>query len=143
MNKKHILLIANTIMFLLSPSPTLAQANTPPTQSKKISRLHLLTLSRAVAGFCAGFVVGTPVCFVKRLVSETDYGAHEMVGGFTDDKSDSKLILVPVTIMWLPAATLTAFMEAPCDSFKHAIEADEPFSKEQFSLNDFEKSDPH
>lgn len=138
MSKKYILFIASNLIFLFLVSPALAQSNTTGKQSKKIHRPHLLGFTEKIAGCCAGFVVGTPVCFVKRLVSETDYGAHEMAGGFTDDTSNSKLILIPVTLVWLPAATLTAFMEAPCISFKHAVTADEPFSKEQFSLCDWD-----
>jgi len=136
-NKKLILLIATNLLFINLLSPVLAQTATKSIQSKKIHKLHLLRLSGSVAGCCAGFVVGTPICFVKILANETDYGAHAITDGFTDDNG-SKLLLVPATIMWLPAATLTSLLEAPCYSLKHAVSADKPFSKEQFSLYELE-----
>lgn len=138
MKKKYILLVASTLIFLSSPSPVLAQTKTIQTQSKKTSGLHLLRMPKAVAGFCTGFVVGIPVCFVKKMPNEINDGAHGMVDGVTDN-SDNKLLLGSAAILWLPAASITSFLEAPCLSFRNALKADKPFSKEQFSLDNFER----
>lgn len=90
-----------------------------------------------VAGFCAGFVVGIPINFVRYLHRETLDGAHALVGSLVKD-NNNPILLVPASVASLPAATIVAAMEAPAYAFKNAYMAQKPFSKEQFSLGKLE-----
>lgn len=138
MNKKYISLVASAVLVVSLLSPALAQSQANQPQSRKVSGLHLLKLPKAIAGFCAGFVVGTPVCFVKKMPGEISDGAHGIVDGVTDN-NDNKLLFITAAILWLPAASITSLVEAPCYSLRNAWKADKPFSKEQFSIDGFEK----
>ena len=107
--------------------------------SIKPSGLHrVLAMPKTIAGFCAGVIVGMPVCFVRKLPGEINDGAHGLVSSLTDD-DDHKLLLVPAAVLWLPAASLTSFASAPANAVKNAYKADKPFSKEQFSLGDWDE----
>jgi hypothetical protein len=85
-----------------------------------------------IAGFTCGTIVGTPICFVRKLPSEVRNLAHGFVGSITD--CESKFLLIPAGIAWLPFAGTAALMEAPVYACKGAYMAEKPFSKEQFSL---------
>ena len=82
-----------------------------------------------VAGVILGSIVGTPVCFVRRLKHDEVQGTQ----GITGD-SENKLLLVPAGAFWLTFALATSIMEAPVYAFRNSWMAEKPFSKEQFSL---------
>jgi hypothetical protein len=109
------------------PKPTSVQARSGGSR--------LVAWPKAIAGFCAGAIVGTPICFVRKFPSEVTQGAHGFVGslGSNDNK---KLLFVPACVAWLPVAGVVSAMEAPGFALKDAYTAEKPFSKEQFSLGD-------
>ncbi|MBU6454249.1 MAG: hypothetical protein KGS72_20900 [Cyanobacteria bacterium REEB67] len=84
------------------------------------------------AGFLFGTVVGTSVCMVRKFPQELREQAHTIAGSFTD--KESKLLLVPATLVGIIPAGFISLCEAPVYSFRDAWMAEKPFSKEQFSL---------
>lgn len=106
--------------------------------SNKENGRWLLRGPKAIAGCCAGFVIGTPICFARKLPQETKDGAHGIVGSIVKD-NNNKFLLVPATLVYLPAACVALTLEAPTYALKDAYMANKPFSKEQFSLG---KLDP-
>lgn len=114
----------------------LAQNANAKTQSKDSS-----LLSR-VAGFLCGTACGIPICAVRKPIDEEKYGTEQLSCG-----SDESKVKVPAALFYLPFATVTGVLEAPCSSLKHSWQNfDKPFSKEQFSLREAaskpEKLDP-
>lgn len=98
---------------------------------------HLVALPMAVAGFCAGAVIGTPISFLRKFPKEVTQGAHGFVGSIGNNDS-KKLLYVPACVMWLPIAGCVAALEAPGYGLRHAYTAEKPFSKEQFSLGEMD-----
>jgi hypothetical protein len=114
-----------------SSSPT-----TPATSPAKTSA-HPANVPTVIAGFCTGFVVGMPICLVRKFGDETIAGAYGIVG---DTKH--KWLFVSAEAFWTPFAAVVACLEAPVYSWRDAWMAEEPFSKEQFSLGDLDKKAP-
>ncbi len=98
----------------------------------KPMRARLASWPLSIAGFACGTVVGTPICFVRKLPSEWHNLAYGFTGSITDNQN--KLLSIPAGIAWLPFSATAALMEAPVYAFKDAYMAEKPFSKEQFSL---------
>lgn len=94
---------------------------------------HLVAWPKAVAGFCAGAIIGTPICFVKKFPKEASDGAHSFVGSIGNN-DNKKLLYIPVYAAWLPVASFITLCEAPGYAIRDAYMAEKPFSKEQFSL---------
>lgn len=119
-------------------APPAAAATTPATApAPKSMGARVASWPLCIAGFTCGTVVGTPICFVRKLPSEVKNLAHGFVGSITDH--ESKFFLIPVGIFWLPFAGTAALMEAPVYAFKDAYMAEKPFSKEQFSLGQLDQ----
>jgi hypothetical protein len=117
-----------------------SQAQGPTNSSKPTKSVpaRLANVPVCAAGFCTGFVVGTPVCFARKLKQEVSEGAHGLVGSIVTDNNNPAL-LVPAGIFWFPAAMFVAGMEAPAYAWRDAWMADKPFSKEQFSLGNLDE----
>jgi hypothetical protein len=94
---------------------------------------HFVALPKALAGFCAGVVVGTPVCYLRKFPKELTGGAHGLAGSIVENE-DNKLLFVPACVAWLPVALVITAVEAPAYAVKDAYTAEKSFSKEQFSL---------
>ena len=75
--------------------------------SNKENGRWLLRGPKAIAGCCAGFVIGTPICFARKLPQETKDGAHGIVGSIVKD-NNNKFLLVPATF-GLSASSLRCF----------------------------------
>ena len=130
MNKALTSLIVATLSWSGSVAlPATNAANSTPNKASHTS----LKAPRAIAGFCAGVVVGTPVCFVRKLPHEISEGGHGLAGSIVED-SNNKFVLVPATLAWSPFACVVALIQSPASACKNAWEAQKPFSKEQFSL---------
>jgi hypothetical protein len=113
---------------------------TPKTSAPSHS---LLKAPFTVAGLVAATVVGTPVCFVRKLPREIKDGGLGLAGTFVNDSdttgnASNKWIVVPSTVLWSPFATTVAFLQSPGLALGHAWNAKRPFSKEQFSFDWFE-----
>src|SRR5271170_3057385 len=59
-----------------------AWADDPKTTNvqAKSGAWHLVALPKAIAGFCAGVVVGTPICFARKFPQEVSAGGHGLLG---------------------------------------------------------------
>jgi hypothetical protein len=108
-----------------------------PAAAPKSMGARIASWPLCIAGFTCGTIVGTPICFVRKLPAEVRNLAHGFVGSITE--KESKLLLIPVGIAWLPFAGTAALMEAPVYAFKDAYMAEKPFSKEQFSLGELDQ----
>jgi len=117
-----------------------ASADSAATQSPPPKKsLHLASVPKAIAGFCAGFVVGVPVCFAKKLPQEAIEGARGVLGSISDKAEDNKFLLGTTFAICLVPAGLVTCLDAPMYSLRNAWMADKPFSKEQFSLTELDK----
>jgi hypothetical protein len=110
-----------------APAPSAPSRATPQPLAKRLS-----AVPANAAGFLFGTVVGTSVCMVRKFPQELREQAHTIAGSFSD--KESKLLLVPATIVGIIPAGFLSFLEAPVYSFRDAWMAEKPFSKEQFSL---------
>ena len=95
-------------------------------------------MPKAIAGFCAGVVVGTPICFARKLPQEISEGAHGLAGSIKPD-TKNKFLIHSAGLFWLPAAGIVSALEVPGYAIKDAWMAEEPFSKDQFSLGQLDK----
>src|SRR5579883_3323275 len=86
--------------------PALADSATANGSGARTS-LHLLSAPKAIAGFFAGAIVGTPVCVVRKSIDEENDGIQGMVGN-----TDKARFKIPAGIFWLPFATVTGTLEA-------------------------------
>jgi hypothetical protein len=125
----------------LSISAAWADATTSSAPTKKASASHLSMMPKAIAGFCAGVVVGTPICFARKLSQEMSEGAHGLAGSIKYD-TKNKFLIHAAGLVWLPAAGIVSLLEAPGYAIKDAWMAEEPFSKDQFSLGQLDKLKP-
>ncbi len=144
---------AMTIQLSLSQSPMLADdltismnpanfsnsssdQNDQNVPNKKSSRSSSLPMK--VVGVVSGFVIGTPVCAVRKPIAEEKYGVNQMVN---DDPKGRHLF--PFAVFWAPFALITGVLEAPFSAAKISCQNyDNPFSKEQFGLIDSVKKQP-
>ncbi len=128
-------LIVAIVFFFAVPS--WADAQKPVTTKGKGSASHLVALPKAIAGFCAGAVVGTPICFARKFPHEVTEGAHGLLGSIVTD-DDKKVLLIPACVVWMPVAGIVTALESPGFAMKDAYTAEKSFSKEQFSLGAME-----
>jgi hypothetical protein len=136
MSRKYHLAFATAAVGVVCMSIPAAWADDPQAtkvQTKKGARL--LAFPKAIAGFCVGALVGTPICFVRKFPSEVTEGAHGFVGSIGSNDS-KKLLFVPACVAWMPVAGVVSALEAPGFALKDAYTAEKPFSKEQFSLGE-------
>lgn len=134
---KNFVLIALVSVASVSISPALADDPKAANVQGKNCSSRLAGWSKSIVGFCAGAIVGTPICFLRKFPSEVSEGAHGFVGSITSN-DNNKLLLVPACVAWLPVAGVVSALEAPGFALKDAYTADKPFSKEQFSLGQME-----
>ena len=132
--------IVPVILLALSSAPSNAfadaqQSNSPPAKSVKS---HWKTVPISLAGFSIGVVVGTPICFVRKLPQEAKRGAFGLAQSIRDN-TQNKMLIYPAGALWLPAATFVSVLESPGYAFRDAYLAEKPFSKEQFSLGTLDK----
>ena len=118
------------------PQTTSVQA--PTNVQAKSAASHITALPRAIAGFCAGVVVGTPICFARKFPQEVKNGAHGFIGSIGSTE-DSKLLFIPACVAWVPVALVITSVEAPGYAVKDAYTAEKAFSKEQFSLGELDQ----
>lgn len=129
MNKIFVFSLSLACCCLASACPAVADAATNPPTSPKSSSSKASIPTR-ILGAVVGAFVGTPICFVRRSISDEKEGIRGIIGD-----TDNKVALVSAGAFWLPLGVATGFLEAPCYSFKHSMcHTDKPFSKEQFSL---------
>ena len=131
-----IMAIAITSLAWQSPSRA-ADPQTTGAQGKSGTG-RLASLPKAVAGCCAGAIIGAPICFVRKFPKEVSEGAHGFVGSITSD-DNNKLLFIPACVLWLPVASVVTALEAPGYALKDAYTADKPFEKEQFSLGEMDQ----
>jgi len=117
--------------------PKATNAPAAPNVQSKSGASHLVALPKAIAGFCAGAIIGTPICFVRKFPKELNDGAHSFVGSIADN-DNKKLLFVPAYVAWIPFAGFISLCEAPALAIKGAYTAEKPFSKEQFSLGELD-----
>ena len=136
-----VALLAN-LTFSLS---AYADESTPQTNSaapiasaKKGVFGTLFSMPKTIAGVCSGIVVGTPVCFIKKLPQETLEGGRGFVGSIIPNENN-KLLLIPACAAWLPVAAVITAIESPGYALRNSWMAEKPFSKEQFSLTELDK----
>ncbi|MBX9724478.1 MAG: hypothetical protein K2X81_23915 [Candidatus Obscuribacterales bacterium] len=134
--KSKILTTFCCMLGILSLSATsVAMADTvtskPTSASSKGSDAPLMVL-----GVPAGFVAGTPICFLRRFAHDEASGTRGIVG-----ESNNKMLLLPAGAVYLPFAIFTSFVEAPVYAFRNSWMADKPFSKDQFSLGEMPEYD--
>ena len=128
---------------LATALPTWADAPAQPVVAKPAQKSTPLSgRQRALMapGFCLGLIIGTPICFARKLPQETIKGARGLVGSIVDNDSIPWLV-APAAVCWLPPATIISLVEAPAYAWRNAWMADQPFSKEQFSLGTLDEAD--
>lgn len=122
-----------------SPDPVAA---TPSSAAANVTSnrkpLRLSSIPKSIAGCCLGFIVGTPVCFAKKLPQEAMEEARGFVGTIAKNE-DNKYLVGPAFVMCLAPAGLITLLDAPMYSLRNSWMADKPFSKEQFSLTQLDK----
>jgi hypothetical protein len=131
-------LVCGSIPAARADDPNATNAPAATNAQTKSGGSHLGSLPKAIAGFCAGAIVGTPICFVRKFPKELNDGAHSFVGsiGSNDNK---KLLFIPAYVAWIPFAGFISLVEAPAYAVKDAYTAEKPFSKEQFSLGELDQ----
>jgi hypothetical protein len=124
----------------LSPTANTSQPNASnsqvPATSKPGGPVNSSLPKRAL-GLVCGTVVGTPVCVVRKSIDEEAYA----VNGMVSDTSKKKARML-AGFFWLPFAVFTGAVEAPVFAARNSLKAEEPFSKEQFSLSDVQPKAP-
>ena len=117
----------------LAKDATTPNAAIPPpgTVKPSLTQGSKASLPKKALGLVVGAIVGTPVCVVRKTIDEEKYGINGMIG-----TSDKKSAQVAAGIFWAPFALFTGTVESPVYATIHSLNADEPFSKEQFSLGD-------
>jgi hypothetical protein len=88
------------------------------------------SLAKRSMGLVVGALVGFPICVFRKPIEEEKFGIRSMTGS-----SNNKRVTIPAAMLYLPIALVSGVLESPAsavvNSWKHA---DQPFSKEQFSL---------
>jgi hypothetical protein len=136
---KQILSIATVACALAAAVlPVCAQGSGGSALSSSSMGARLAAAPLNIIGIACGAIVGTPICFARKLPQEISEGAHGIVGSITDHKS--KFLLVPAGFVWLPCAGFVSLLEAPVYAWKDAYMAEKPFSKEQFSLGKLDEN---
>jgi len=132
---------ASSLAITTPPASAVTPVSTPTANAadSKGVGARLASWPVCIAGFACGTIVGTPICFFRKLPSEIHNLAYGFVGSITDNQS--KYLLIPAGIAWLPFSGTAALMEAPVYAFKDAYMAEKPFSKEQFSLGQIDAPD--
>lgn len=126
---------------ITAPSPTSSQGTTNPSSaaasaSKKPSATKA-PLPRRLLGVVVGAVVGTPVCLVRKTIDEEKYGIAGIIG-----TNNNKAVVTTAGVFWLPFAFMTGTVESPVYATLNSLNAEEPFSKAQFSLSDVKPKTP-
>ena len=121
---------------LTSMAPVLADGQSKPaaTKNSPSSTSNALLM---VPGFVAGFFVGMPIYFVRKLPHDIAEQTHGIVGTVVKDENN-KVLAVPALAFALPMAAIVVALETPVCSLHNAWMAEKPFSKEQFSLGDLD-----
>jgi hypothetical protein len=117
----------------MSGHAAVADATTGSAGAKTKEPSHWSKAPVRIASVCAALVVGTPVCFVRKLPQEAKQGAEGLAGSIFGE-THNRFLLIPAGLLWFPAASAISAMEAPGYALRDAWMADQPFSKEQFSL---------
>lgn len=87
-------------------------------------------LPKRALGVVCGTIVGTPVNVIRRPIAEEKYGIRSMV-----KDTEKKRLTIPAAIFYFPFAVTVGVLESPASALKRSVlNADKPFSKEQFSL---------
>jgi len=108
------------------PSATdAASANSPP--AGKTSQATKASLPKKVFSVATAFIVGTPVCVVRRTKYEEWYGVNGLIGN-----SNNKCKKVLARIIWFPCAVICGTGEAPFDALANGLMYP-AFSKDQLS----------
>ncbi len=95
-------------------------------------KINWATLPFKSVAFAVGAVVGTPICMARKIVDEEKDGIKGCVGD--TDKQHMRII---AGMFWLPFAATVGAAEAPVYStINSLVNADKPFSKDQFSLGE-------
>jgi hypothetical protein len=135
----HNLLLSIAVVGIacVSIPPVWADDPKATTAQAKSRASHIVALPKAIVGFCAGAIVGTPICFVRQFPKEVTQGAHGFVGSIVSNENN-KLLFLPACVLWLPVAGVVTTLEAPGYAVKDAYTAEKAFSKEQFSLGELD-----
>jgi len=107
---------------VMSKNESAVQANTPSP-----SVIRKSTLPKKIYSIATAFVIGTPICVVRRTKYEEWYGVHGMIG---DSESKGKKFLAGA--FWFPFAIVTGTAEAPFDAITNGLMYP-AFSKDQLS----------
>lgn len=89
------------------------------------------SVPKHVLGFVAGSLVGTPICVVRKFKDEEVNGIEGTVG-----KDANVVVKAGAALFWMPMSMFATALEAPVFAIKNSWMAEEPFSKEQFSLGE-------
>jgi hypothetical protein len=135
-----VVVLANFMYVTAYADESAPQTNStgPISPAKKGAFRTLFGMPKTIAGVCSGIVIGTPVCFIKKLPQETLEGGRGFVGSIIPNENN-KLLLIPACAAWLPVATVMAAIESPGYALRDSWMAEKPFSKEQFSLTELDK----
>lgn len=101
--KMTLIFLTSAAIWVAFLSPVNADGGQATAQSTKSTSSHWMGGPKAVVGLCAGFVIGTPICFARKISQETREGAHGIVGSIVKD-DNNKVLLIPATIVYLPPA---------------------------------------
>ena len=133
--KKYIATLTVTVAVFIGSSPMVLADPQPSSTTSRTNSHNLLSAPKRLAGVCFGVVVGTPICFMRKLPQELKEGAEGLAGSIVEDKGSANPFLIPAGLVWAPCAVLMTALEAPAYAFRDAYMAERPFSKESFSLS--------
>lgn len=86
------------------------------------------------SSFVVGTVVGTPIAAVRKTIQDTRSGIKDITG---ENKWLKILLFVPGTIISVPFACVSGPVEGAYFGTRNSlVHANEPFSKDAFSLGD-------
>ena len=134
MNKRLVTLALGVALSTCSWSPAWAQTSTKATSSSvnPVARM---------ASVVVGTVIGTPIAAVRRIGQLDNYAAKQWAKDYLN--TESEVVRWPVRVWALAVSSVFSVPESPFWSFNNAwkYSADQPFSKEVFSLGDKLDSD--
>lgn len=111
-----------------SPNPS---SSPSPKATAKTQAVHS-SLAKKTFSAVAGFIVGTPVCMIRKPIDEVKEG----ITGATGNSHDKRQT-IPAGILWAPFALTAGVLEAPLFALDNClVHCTKPFSKAQFSLSD-------
>jgi hypothetical protein len=77
------------------------------------------------------------VCIVRKSIDEEKCGINGMIG-----TNDNKAAQVAAGVFWFPFAAFTGAVESPVYAAINSLRADEPFTKQQFSISNVNPKAP-